>query len=352
VESQPLPDRHVNSFALSDFEGTDLRRPPLVFSVTCPGEVELSAVVPPQAAHLIGLDSQKAIPAIAKDPALVAAVERGIRRLETKHVFYLGDARQMDLLPDESVHLVVTSPPYWTLKKYVGSKGQLGDVADYDEFLDQLDSVWRHVLRALVPGGRLVIVVGDVCVSRRRFGRHLVFPLHGSIQEHCRKLGFDNLAPIIWHKIANAKLEVENGSSFLGKPYEPNAVVKNDVEYILFQRKPGGYRQPTIAARALSVLPEAQHREWFQQIWTIGGASTRKHPAPYPLSLAERLVRMFSFVGDTVLDPFAGTGTTSVAASKWGRNSIGLEIEPTYFAMIKDRLREEQGRQMELGTAD
>ncbi len=244
----------------------------------------------------------------------------------------------MEQLPDESVHLAVTSPPYWTLKKYPDHEAQLGHVEDYDGFLDQLDRVWEHVNRLLVPGGRLVIVVGDVCIPRRRLGRHLVMPLHASLQERCRKLGFDNLAPIIWHKIANARLEVENGSRFLGKPYEPNAIVKNDIEYILFQRKPGGYRQPSVACRLLSVIPDRDHKEWFQQIWTLGGASTRDHPAPYPLTLAERLVRMFSFVGDTVLDPFMGTGTTNVAAAQWGRNSIGIEVIPRFFNHSRQRV--------------
>jgi DNA modification methylase len=246
----------------------------------------------------------------------------------------------MSDIPDGSVHLAVTSPPYWTLKDYPEREGQLGRIAEYEAFLDELDQVWRDVFRVLVPGGRLVIVVGDVCLPRRRFGRHAVVPLHASIQEHCRAIGFDNLAPIIWHKISNAVFEVETGSQFLGKPYEPNAIIKNDVEYILFQRKPGGYRKPSLAARLLSVIPETCHREWFQQIWTIGGASTRRHPAPFPLALAERLVRMFSFVGDTVLDPFAGTGTTNVAAARWGRHSIGYEIEPDYFDMACSRVAE------------
>jgi DNA modification methylase len=131
---------------------------------------------------------------------------------------------------------------------------------------------------------------------------------------------------------------VENGSRFLGKPYEPNAIVKNDVEYILFQRKPGGYRQPSLAERILSVIPESVHGDWFQQIWTLTGASTRYHPAPFPLGLAERLVRMFSFVGDTVLDPFMGTGTTNLAARQWGRNSIGIDIESAYVEMALRRL--------------
>ncbi|MFP3941968.1 MAG: DNA-methyltransferase, partial [Thermoanaerobaculia bacterium] len=232
---------------------------------------------------------------------------------------------------------------YWTLKEYPGADGQLGAVEDYEEFLDTLDEVWRQVHRVLVPGGRLVVVVGDVCLSRKVFGRHLVMPLHASIQERCRRLGFDNLAPIIWYKIANARFEVENGAAgFLGKPYEPNAVIKNDIEFILFQRKPGGYRRPSLASRLLSVIPEAKHREWFQQVWTLRGASTREQPAPYPLELAERLVRMFSFAGDTVLDPFAGTGSTSLAARRWGRHSVGYEIEPEYFELAAGRLRQQQ----------
>jgi DNA modification methylase len=191
-----------------------------------------------------------------------------------------------------------------------------------------------------VPGGRVICVVGDVCLSRRENnGRHTVVPLHASIQDHCRKLGFDNLATIIWHKISNAAHEVENGSGFLGKPYEPNAVIKNDIEFILMERKPGGYRAPAVATRVLSVISAENHRRWFQQIWSgITGASTRNHPAPYPLDLAERLVRMFSFVGDTVLDPFLGTGTTAIAAAKTGRNSVGFEVDEHYFDMAHKRI--------------
>jgi DNA modification methylase len=248
----------------------------------------------------------------------------------------------MDLAP-ESVHLVLTSPPYWTLKEYRDTQGQLGHVDDYDKFLDELDKVWQGCFRALIPGGRLVVVVGDVCLSRRQNnGRHTVVPLHASIQEHCREIGYDNLAPIIWHKIANAAYEVENGApGFLGKPYEPNAVIKNDIEFILMQRKPGGYRKPSVAARVLSLISEEHHREWFQQIWQgLTGASTRNHPAPFPTELAERLVRMFSFVGDTVLDPFMGTASTNLAASRCGRNSIGIEVDPHYFEFARRRLEE------------
>jgi len=259
----------------------------------------------------------------------------------TNHRLINGDARDLSFLPAESVHLAVTSPPYWNLKRYNEHDDQLGHIDDYETFLDELDKVWRHAFRVLVPGGRLVCVVGDVCVSRRQFGRHLVFPLHADIAVRCRKIGFDNLNPIIWHKIANASYEVSNGSKFLGKPYEPNAIIKNDIEFILMQRKPGGYRQPTNGQRRDSKIDKKDFGEWFQQIWNITGASTRNHPAPFPLELATRLVRMFSFTGDTVLDPFCGSGTTMVAALKNGRNSIGVEIDREYCRMAARRLKAE-----------
>jgi modification methylase len=286
---------------------------------------------------------QTAIPRLAKDPKAVLEIERAIRTVPTSHRLNQGDGRVLDAIPAESIHLVLTSPPYWTLKEYRDSDGQLGHVEDYDEFLGELDKVWAHCYRVLVPGGRLIVVVGDVCLSRRENGgRHTVVPLHASIQEHCRKLGFDNLAPIIWYKISNAAHEVENGSSFLGKPYEPNGVIKNDIEFILMERKPGGYRAPDISTKVLSLLSAENHKKWFQQIWSgVTGASTRHHPAPYPSELAERLIRMFSFVGDTVLDPFMGTATTAVAAAKWGRNSVGFEIDPHYHELAMKRLASE-----------
>ena len=298
-------------------------------------------------AEVLPLDNpQTDIPRIAKDKRLIRLIDEAVQRIPTHHRIRLGDARAMDALPAESVHLVLTSPPYWTLKEYRDSEGQMGHIEDYDLFLDELDKVWSHCYRALVPGGRLVCVVGDVCLSRRENnGRHTVVPLHASIQERCRRIGYDNLAPIIWHKIANAVYEVDNGGGgFLGKPYEPNSVIKNDIEFILMERKPGGYRAPDVAARVLSVISGENHKKWFQQIWSgLTGASTRLHPAPYPVELAERLVRMFSFVGDTVLDPFLGTGTTTVAAAKTGRNSIGFEVDEHYFEMAHKRIANETG---------
>jgi len=289
---------------------------------------------------------QTDIPRIAKDKKVLKAIESAVQQIPTTHSLVQGDARELSFVDDESVHLVVTSPPYWTLKKYRDHEDQLGDVNDYERFLRELDKAWEHCFRVLVPGGRLICVVGDVCLSRRKNdGRHTVVPLHASIQEHCRNIGYDNLAPIIWYKIANAAFEASgNGAGFLGKPYEPNAVIKNDIEFILMERKPGGYRKPTVATRVLSIISVENHKQWFQAIWSgVTGALTRNHPAPYPEELAERLVRMFSFVGDTVLDPFMGTGTTTVAAAKWGRHSIGVEIDPHYFEMAEKRIRHATG---------
>lgn len=282
---------------------------------------------------------RKAKPAVK----LPLATEPLFALRETSHLIIQGDARKvLSILPENSVHLVLTSPPYWTLKRYEEDPGQLGHIEDYEAFLGELEKVWREVYRVLVPGGRLIVVVGDVAVARRRFGRHLVFPLHADIQVQCRKIGFDNLNPIIWYKISNAKLEVEGRGSFLGKPYEPNAIIKTDIEYILMQRKPGGYRKPTQEQREASRIPKELFHRWFRQIWDdIPGASTRNHPAPFPLELAERLVRMFSFVGDTVLDPFVGTGTSLIAAARWGRNSIGIEVAPRYVELAASRFAKE-----------
>lgn len=260
----------------------------------------------------------------------------------TEHTLALGDARRMDWIPDQSVHLVVTSPPYFNLKKYNDHPDQLGDINDYEKFHDELDQVWRHCFRVLVPGGRLVVNVGDVCVARRENGgRHHVFPLHADIAVRARRIGFDYLTPILWNKIANAKFEAEgNGGGFLGKPYEPNGIIKNDVEYILMLRKHGKYRSPTEDQRASSRLTKDEQSAWFRPIWTdLTGASTREHPAPFPIELAYRLVRMFSFTGDTVLDPFVGTGSTMLAALRCHRNSIGNELDPDYFAMAEKRLK-------------
>lgn len=276
---------------------------------------------------------QTTIPTLAKDNLLFNQIDKILPTLPTHHQFDRTDAREIDFLDQESIHLVLTSPPYWNLKQYNERDGQLGAESDYEKFISELNRIWITCYKALVPGGRLICVVGDVCLSRRKNkGRHTVVPLHASIQEQCRQIGFDNLAPIIWHKISNASLEVDGPGGFLGKPFEPNAVIKNDIEFILMERKPGGYRKPSQMERIFSAISDANHKAWFNQIWTgLTGASTRNHPAPFPFELATRLIRMFSFVGDTVLDPFSGSGTTAIAAWSTGRNSLSVEIDEDYF---------------------
>lgn len=273
---------------------------------------------------------------------------------QTTHRLHLGDARDLTWIADESVHLVVTSPPYWTLKEYEPSEQQMGAINDYEQFLEELDKVWRECVRVLVPGGRICCVVGDVCLPRKKTGRHYVVPLHADIQVRSRRLGLDCLTPILWHKIANGVTESEgNGAGFYGKPYQPGAVVKNDIEYILFLRKGGGYRSATSVQKALSMLTKEEMQGWFRSFWTdIRGSSTRAgHPAPYPVELAQRLIRMFSFAGDTVLDPFAGTGSTTLAAMAAGRNSIANEIEGTYLDMAHQRIERELEKLRFFGTA-
>jgi len=261
---------------------------------------------------------------------------------ETLHDIYLGDARVLEPVPAASVHLIVTSPPYFNLIEYEKSTGdeQLGHIDDYARFLNEMNAVWRRCYEALVPGGRMCIVVGDVCVARKRGGRHHVIPLHADISVRCRQIGFDYLTPIMWSKIANMATEVGGSARFLGKPYEPNAIIKNDIEYILLFRKPGAYRNPTVAQRALSLLEPEEHNKWFRSVWTDvrGESRTSGHPAPFPVELAYRLIKMFSFVGDVVLDPFWGTGSTTVAAIEAVRSSIGFDIERKYLETGRSRL--------------
>jgi modification methylase len=279
-----------------------------------------------------------------REPSVASKLKTHLRVIKlnpfkTSHRIVLGDARAMHAVADESVHLVVTSPPYFDLVTYRDHDAQLGHLHDYETFLGQLRKVWMECMRVLIPGGRLIIVVGDVCRSRRRYGKHEVIPLHADIQIQCRQLGFDGLATIFWHKIANATTEVGGAGATLGKPYEPNGVVKNDVEFVLRFKKDGPYRKPTPMQRAGSLMPPAEYDAAMRQVWTdIPGASRLKgHPAPYPVRLASRLIRMSSYVEDVVLDPFLGTGATTMAAIETKRSSIGLEIVEDYWKAGRDR---------------
>lgn len=308
----------------------------------------LRDAVPDSCTDLLELSNgelRSAIPALARDKGRMGDVEQAVKSLPSHHELYQGDSRDLSMIDDESVHLAVTSPPYFNLKEYDGDRDeQLGHVDEYEQFHGMLDEVWSEVYDKLVAGGRLCVVTGDVLRSRSDHGRHRVIPLHATIQERCRAIGFDNLAPIIWYKIGNASLESGGNARFLGKPYEPGAVVKNDIEYVLLFRKPGGYRSPSTAERILSTIEADRHQQCFRQLWDdITGAQQVDHPAPFPADLAERLIRMFSFAGDTVLDPFAGTGSTAVGASRVGRNSISVELEPEYVDVAEDRIKEERG---------
>lgn len=259
--------------------------------------------------------------------------------MHTRHVVRLGDARDLSWLDDASVHLVVTSPPYGSLKEYPEHPDQLGNIAAYEDFLFELDKVWSECHRVLVPGGRVACVVGDVCISRRQGGRHYVLPLSADIQVRGRRLGFDSLTPIRWLKVANISLEASRSSRFLGKPNLPNGIIKNDLEHILFLRKPGGYRQPTAEQERMSRIDTAEYGRLFSPIWSdVPGQLRRDHPAPYPVEIPRRLIRMFSFVGDTVLDPFSGTGSTAVAALETGRRSLSVDVEPRYIDAMRHRL--------------
>jgi modification methylase len=263
----------------------------------------------------------------------------GVPEAARSHVLRDGDARDLSFIPTESVHLICTSPPYGSLKEYPDHPDQLGNMAEYDEFLDELDKAWAECLRILVPGGRVACVVGDVCISRRQGGRHYVLPLSSDIQVRARQLGFDNLTPIRWLKVANLKLEASKSSRYLGKPNLPNGIIKNDLEHILFLRKPGGYRKPTSEMEEASRIETDDYVRYFAPVWDdVTGQLRRDHPAPYPVEIPRRLIRMFSFAGDTVVDPFAGTGTTAIAAMETNRNSISVEIDPTYVASMESRL--------------
>jgi modification methylase len=268
-----------------------------------------------------------------------ANARRSEGTLLTRHTIHHRDARDLSCIESSSIHCVVTSPPYAALIKYPGAPGQLGDIDSYELFLNELDKVWQECFRILVPGGRVVCVVGDVCISRREGGRHHVLPLSADIQVRARKTGFDALTPIRWLKVSNIRMEASNSSRFLGKPNLPNGIIKNDLEHILFLRKPGGYRQPSPEQERLSRIETDEYAKLFAPIWSdVTGQIRSVHPAPYPVELARRLIRMFSFVGDTVLDPFAGTGSTAVAAIETGRNSISVDVEAAYVDLIEARL--------------
>lgn len=306
--------------------------------------VDLAEFVPESCSEILELeesDRRSEIPALAKDLGRMADIRAARESVPTSHEIRVGDARRLELEP-ESVDLVVTSPPYLDLIEYEADGGQLGAMDDLERFSSELGRVWRRCFEALIPGGRLCVVVGDVIRSRAEHGRHQMLPLHAEILCECRSIGFDAVSPIIWKKIGNTTTEAGDSARFLGKPYEPGAAVENDIEYILLLKKPGGYRSPSPAKRVLSVIGDERHKELFTQVWEgVSGELREDHPAPFPVEISSRLIEMYSFVGDRVLDPFAGTGTTGFAASRLGRNSIQGELIEEYAEIAAERLGNE-----------
>jgi site-specific DNA-methyltransferase (adenine-specific) len=253
------------------------------------------------------------------------------------------------------VHLIVTSPPYFNIKPYESEAAgkQLARLLDYEAFLDELTKCIMEWNRVLVPGGRVCCVVGDVLVPRRKGGRHRILPLPADIMVRARRAGLDALTPILWFKIGNRTNEAGGGSSgYYGKPYQPGAVIKNDFEHVLMLRKPGAYRTTSMLQKALSMLQKDEMDGWQRPFWDdIRGASLRNgHPAPFPSELAERLIRMFSFSGDTVLDPFCGSGSTAVAACRSGRNSLSSDVEISYVNAAVSRLKAELATTLRCGA--
>ena len=259
--------------------------------------------------------------------------------LPTVHTLVTADSRHLDFIEDGEIPLIVTSCPYFDIKKYDDVPGQIGHFADYDAFLIAMDDILRECLRVLTPGGRLALNVGDVLRSRARHGEHHVLPLHADILARSTRLGFRALTGILWNKQGSCSYE-EGGAGVLGTPGQPNGVIKSEIEHILMLRKPGPYRSVPPRLKADSALSKDEYQHWFRAIWNDvpGTRATDDHPAPFPISIPYRLIRMFSFRNDTVLDVFGGSGTTALAAAHAGRNSILVDVSPHYVQSSLERL--------------
>ncbi len=253
-----------------------------------------------------------------------------------------ADCRCMPELPAHSIELVVTSPPYWMIKDY-GARGQIGYGQSLHAYLQDLHQAWAECLRVLREGGRLCVNVGDQFARARLFGRYRVIPLHAEIIAQCVALGFDYLGSIIWRK--KTTMNTSGGAVVMGSyPYPPNGIVEIDFEYILLFRRPAKARTAPREIKEAAALSRDEWKSWFSGHWDVGGARKAGHEAPFPEEIPRRLIRMFSFPGDTVLDPFLGTGTTAAVAIELGRNAVGYEINADYVGMAAARLREAGAR--------
>ena len=260
--------------------------------------------------------------------------------LMTNHKIVFGDSRKMSQIPDKSVQLIITSPPYWQLKDY-GAEDQIGFNDSYEEYINNLNLVWQECNRVLSDGCRLCIHIGDQFARSVYYGRYKVIPIRTEIIRFCESLGMDYMGAIIWQKATT--MNTSGGGAIMGSfPYPRNGILKMDYEFILLFKKLGNAPKPTMEQKKASEITKEEWGQYFSSHWNFNGVKQYGHIAMFPEELPKRLIKMFSFVGETVLDPFAGSGTTSLAAKHLGRNSIGYEINKDFEPFIREKLIESQ----------
>ena len=239
-------------------------------------------------------------------------------------------------IADESVHLVVTSPPYWQLKDY-GFKDQIGFDDSYEDYINNLNLVWNECYRVLHPGCRMAINIGDQFARSIYYGRYKIIPIRTEIIKFCETIGFDYMGAIIWQK--KTTMNTTGGASIMGSfPYPRNGIVELDYEFILLFKKLGDSPKAPKEIKEQARLTKEEWKEYFAGHWYFNGARQEKHIAMFPEELPKRLVRMFTFPGETVLDPFLGSGTTSLAAKNLKRNSVGYEANNDLVDLIKEKI--------------
>lgn len=254
----------------------------------------------------------------------------------TEHKIVFGDSRSLNQIKDKSVQLIITSPPYWQLKDY-GSDNQIGFNDSYEEYINNLNLVWSECNRVLVDGCRLCINIGDQFARSVYYGRYKVIPIRTEIIRFCETLGMDYMGAIIWQKATT--MNTSGGGAIMGSfPYPRNGILKMDYEFILIFKKLGTPPKVTAEQKKFSLITKEEWNEYFSSHWNFNGVKQLGHIAMFPEELPKRLIKMFSFAGETVLDPFAGSGTTSLAAMKLGRNSISYEINNDFLPVIKEKL--------------
>lgn len=261
--------------------------------------------------------------------------------LKTKHRIINGDSRQMTEIKDKSVDLVITSPPYWQLKDY-GTENQIGYNDSYEEYINNLNLVWNECYRVLDNGSRLCVNIGDQFARAVYYGRYKVIPIRSEIIKFCEAVGFDYMGAIMWQKKTTSN--TTGGASLMGSyPYPKNGIISIDYEFILIFKKLGTPKKPSKEIKEMSKMTKEEWKTYFDGHWYFGGAKQDGHIAMFPEELPKRLIKMFSFVGDTVLDPFLGSGTTSLAAKNLNRNSVGYEMNPEFIPFIEKKLEIKQG---------